>query len=90
MPRIPPRLTTFAREMRNEPTESEKRLWLCLSRFRPRFTRQLVVGPYILDLACRRAKLFVEYDGSQHFEAADEDEARTAFLERLGWKVIRF
>lgn len=64
-------------------------LWRLLSPYRPRFTRQCVVGPYILDIACREAKLAVELDGSQHVDCA-RDEVRTRFLEALGWKVVRF
>ncbi|WP_323126188.1 endonuclease domain-containing protein [Stakelama tenebrarum] len=83
-------MTRRARELRNASTEAERYVWRRVSRFRPKFTRQLVVGPYILDLACREAKLAVEFDGSQHLDAADYDAARTAFLEREGWTVIRF
>jgi very-short-patch-repair endonuclease len=76
--------------LRNNATRAERRLWRLLSTCRPRFTRQHVVGSYILDLACREAKLAIEFDGSQHLEQTAYDEARTAFLESLGWKVIRF
>jgi len=60
-----------------------------LSRYRPKFTRQLPIGPYIVDFACRQAKLVVEIDGSQHLAQAGYDEARTAFLNAEGWRVIR-
>jgi very-short-patch-repair endonuclease len=90
MPRIPPHLTANARSLRREATEAELKLWAVLAGQRPRFTRQLVAGPYILDLACRRVKVAVEIDGGQHAEAAGYDAARTAFLERLGWTVLRF
>ena len=89
MPRIPPRLTRNARALRSGATETERVPWRLLSPYRPRFTRQCVVGPYILDIACREAKLAVELDGSQHVDSA-RDEARTRFLEALGWKVVRF
>lgn len=65
-------------------------MWRILSAHRPRFTRQLVVGPYILDLACRSVKLAVELDGGHHWRTRDYDLARTEFLESLGWKVIRY
>ena len=65
-------------------------MWRILSQHRPRFTRQHVVGPYILDLACRRVKLAVEFDGGQHAETQDYDSKRTEFLEGLGWRVVRF
>ena len=90
MPRVEPRLTANARELRNGATDAERLMWRILSRHRPRFTRQLVVGPYIVDLACRRAKLAVEFDGGHHWQTADYDSKRTEFLQLLGWKVIRF
>jgi len=65
-------------------------LWARLCSYRPRFTRQHRVGPYILDLACRGPKVGVELDGSQHLERAAYDRTRTVFLERLGWRVLRF
>ncbi|CAN5307229.1 hypothetical protein BH10PSE12_BH10PSE12_31510 [soil metagenome] len=63
--------------------------WHILSRYRPRFTRQLVVGPYIADIANRSARLIVELDGSQHMDFR-RDELRTAYLIDQGWHVIRF
>jgi very-short-patch-repair endonuclease len=78
-----------ARRLRNNPTPEEVKLWNVLSAIRPRFTRQLQIGPYIADFACRRARLIVELDGSQHVNNAD-DAARTAALEANGWRVIRF
>jgi BirA family biotin operon repressor/biotin-[acetyl-CoA-carboxylase] ligase len=90
MPRIPPLLTHYARELRNASTKQERRIWRLIRHHRPRFTRQHVVGTYIIDFACREAKLAVELDGSQHLERSAEDHARTAFLESLGWRVIRF
>jgi BirA family biotin operon repressor/biotin-[acetyl-CoA-carboxylase] ligase len=90
MPRIPPRLTRFARALRTGATPHERKIWHLIRHHRPRFTRQHVVGDTIVDLACREVKLAVELDGSQHLDAAEEDAARTAFLEALGWRVIRF
>jgi len=89
MKRIDERLTTNARDLRNNATKAERMLWRRLSSFRPRFTRQLVIGPYIVDLACREAKLAIELDGSQHVDAATYDTRRTHFLEQEGWVVVR-
>ena len=87
--RIDPELTRRARELRNNPTPAEREIWQLVSRYRPAFTRQLVVPPFIIDLACRQAKLGVEFDGSQHFEQVAADERRTRYLERKGWRIIR-
>jgi len=34
--------------------------------------------------------LVIELDGGQHLENVDADRERTAFLERLGFRVMRF
>ena len=90
MPRVAPDLTSNARSLRNRATAEERLLWMRLRDVRPRFTRQLPVGRYVLDFACRTARLAVEIDGSQHLAATDYDEERTRFLEGLGWEVLRF
>ena len=86
-------LKSRARELRNNATKQVNRLWYeYLRDFRPRFTRQRVMGNYILDFYCGTAKLAVELDGSQHYEqeAMEYDKTRTRFLESLGIKVMRF
>ena len=90
MRRIPKHLTINGRALRNGQTDAERMVWRQLSRYRPRFTRQLVVGPYIVDIACRTAKLALEFDGSQHLDALTYDDRRTAFLQDAGWTVLRF
>ena len=75
--------------MRNAPTPAERALWRLLSRYRPRFTRQLYVERFYLDLACREAWLGIELDGSQHHAQAAYDDARTVELEGQGWRIVR-
>jgi len=87
--RIPRRITDRARQLRNEATPQERAIWALISRYRPKFTRQLSIEPYYADLACRQARLIVELDGSQHADSR-RDEVRTRFLEAAGWTVIRF
>jgi very-short-patch-repair endonuclease len=89
MKRVDPEHTARARALRNDATPAERTLWRLLSRYRPKFTRQLPIGPFIADLACREARLIVEFDGSQHLDSA-RDERRTHFLNAEGWTVIRF
>jgi len=48
-----------------------------------------VIGSYIVDFACRSARLAIELDGSQHIDCL-RDEERTSRLEGLGWRVLRF
>jgi very-short-patch-repair endonuclease len=89
MKRVDPRHTVQARHLRTNATPAERTLWRLLARYRPKFTRQLPIGPYTADLACRQARLVVELDGSQHIDSAS-DVHRTACLLSEGWTVIRF
>ena len=86
--RVPEAQTTRARELRRDATEAERRLWRLISRYRPKFTRQLPIGPYFADFACREARLVVEVDGGQHSESV-RDERRDAFMREQGWRVLR-
>lgn len=82
-----------AREMRSSMTEPEKRVWYgCLRQFPHRFRRQRPFGPYIVDFYCASLKLVVEIDGDSHATADGMvyDAERTAFLEGLGLRVVRF
>lgn len=85
-------LFCFARELRNNPTKEEKKLWYdFLSSYPIRFTRQKVLGQYIADFYCARAKLVIELDGSQHFtdEGLCYDLTRSEFLEEYGLEIVR-
>ena len=87
-PRVPANVTARARTLRTNATPEERRLWNLLSRYRPKFTRQLSIGPYIADLACRQARLVVEIDGGQHAES-ERDAIRDNWLRTQGWTVLR-
>ncbi|HEX8535125.1 MAG TPA: DUF559 domain-containing protein [Allosphingosinicella sp.] len=89
MKRVNPTTTARARLLRAEATPQERTLWRLLSRYRPKFTRQLPIEPYYADLACRKARLIVEIDGSQHI-GSRRDERRTEHLQQEGWTIIRF
>ena len=56
-----------------------------------RFHRQYVIGRYIVDFCCHKAKLVIELDGSQHYEqeGAQADRERDAYLEARGLTVLR-
>lgn len=85
-------LVPFARQLRKEMTKEERHLWYDFLRSYPiRFSRQKVLGKYIVDFYSAKAKLVIELDGSQHFEKEnmDYDEERTAFLEGYGLRVLR-
>jgi len=80
----------FARRLRRESTDAERLLWFHLRdrRLGPKFRRQHPLGPYVVDFLSVEAALIVELDGSQHH--ADVDADRTHFLERRGYRVLRF
>jgi very-short-patch-repair endonuclease len=54
-----------------------------------KFVRQMPLGPYFADFACRQAKLVVELDGSQHV-GSDHDRQRDEFMRGQGYSVLRF
>ena len=86
------RLIPLAKQMRKEMTKEERRLWYDYLRGYPvRFSRQKVLGKYIADFYCAKARLVIELDGSQHFDNANirKDDERTTFIERYGLRVIR-
>ena len=83
------------KEMRNQPTEAENILWNHLSGKKLdgyKFRRQHIIGSYIADFICLKKNLIIEVDGLIH-ELPDHkksDEERTAWLEEMGYHVIRF
>ena len=82
-----------SRSLRNNATEEENRLWFTFLRKYPvQFNRQRIIGNYIVDFYCFKAKLVIELDGSQPYEEEKikYDKKRTEYLENLGLKVLRF
>ena len=85
----------FARERRRAMTRAETKLWWEVRDHKLGFSfrRQMPFGPsYTADFACPAAKLIVEVDGRTHDdeETAGRDAARQKWVEREGWKVLRF
>jgi very-short-patch-repair endonuclease len=86
-----PRLAEFAKDMRRNPTEAEKRLWRCLSGKQLgglKFRRQVPVLVYILDFYCPEINLAIEIDGDTHKQSADNE--RDAQLGSLDVVTLRF
>ena len=84
-----------ARNFRKNMTDAENRMWYFLRNRRLKgykFVREYVIDPYIVDFLCREQKIIVEIDGGQHAdaEAIEYDKKRTAFLEKKGYRVLRF
>ncbi|MBQ7101536.1 MAG: endonuclease domain-containing protein [Clostridia bacterium] len=87
------KLKGFSRALRKNATPQESRLWYRFLRTYPvRFNRQRIIGNYIVDFYCDKAKLVVELDGSQHYQITGEtkDIERDKYLESLNLKVLRF
>jgi len=82
----------FAKSLRRQMTDAERRLWrhLRAGRFQERkFRRQQPVGPYIADFVNFQARIIVEADGGQHLESAS-DAQRDAWFRSQGFVVLRF
>ena len=85
-------LVPLAKKLRNDLTKEERHLWYDFLRSYPvRFSRQKVLGKYIVDFYSAEARLVIELDGSQHYEnrSIQKDTQRTAFLEGYGLTVLR-
>lgn len=90
-----PKLKGSARQLRQNLTDSEQALWRRLrgkQLAEVQFYRQKAIGDYIVDFYAPKAKLVIEIDGSQHFEAvhAEKDKKRDEYLSSLGLLVLRF
>lgn len=82
-----------AQNLRKNMTKEENLLWYNFLRTYPlQFRRQYIIGNYIVDFYCHKAKLVVELDGSQHYmpQQQERDASRTKYLESLDIRVLRF
>ena len=90
-----PHLKEFRKELRNNLTPAEAKLWSELKGKKllgRRFNRQHSIGNYIVDFYCASEGLIIELDGNVHInpETQEKDLERTTYLEHLGYKVIRY
>jgi 5-methyltetrahydrofolate--homocysteine methyltransferase len=88
-------LKEFVKKSRSNPTDAENALWQMLRGKKLegyKFRRQHIIGSYIADFICLRAKLIIEVDGLIHQlpENKANDEERTKWLKQKGFEVIRF
>src|SRR5882724_2615007 len=84
-----------AKKLRANTTPHERTLWRALKELPmsgTHFRRQAPIGPYVVDFFCPAAHLIIELDGGHHNEdeTAQKDRARQQWLEREGYRVIRF
>lgn len=83
------------KKLRHNMTDAEILLWSKIKNKQLagyRFRRQHSIGPYIADFYCPKLKLVIELDGGQHNleENIAYDKERTAYLNALNIKVIRY
>ena len=87
------KLTPLSQKLRKNLTKEEALLWNAfLKKYPLQFRRQYVIGEYIVDFYCHKAKLIIELDGSGHYESENliKDQIRTDYFHSLGLKVLRF
>jgi very-short-patch-repair endonuclease len=89
-----PVLIERAKQMRRELTPAERKLWYALraKRFNgAKFRRQVVIGSYIADFACRIPRMIiVEVDGNSHVNQREYDFRRDKELRNRGYDILRF
>lgn len=89
------RLKEYSRILRKNMTNAEVLLWSKIRRKSIdgyQFYRQKIIGRYIVDFYCHKAKLVIEVDGGQHYslECRQKDMVRDNYMARLGLRVLRF
>lgn len=86
-------LIKYAKELRKNATPWERKLWhYFLKDYSVRFQRQKVIGNYIVDFYCSKARVAIELDGGGHFteDKIKYDNDRMEELKKQGVKDIRF
>ncbi|MGX8009939.1 endonuclease domain-containing protein [Mesorhizobium sp. ORM8.1] len=81
-----------ARELRHGDNQAEATLWNEVKAKKLggyKFVRQMPIGSYFADFACRGQRLIVELDGSQHAESS-YDRRCDEFMRGEGFSVLRF
>ncbi len=74
-------------------TAEENHLWYDFFKKLPcTVNRQKVIGKYVVDFYCAKAKIVIEIDGSQHYtkEGKHGDHERDSYLKDLGITVLRY
>ena len=88
-----PELKQKARDLRKAGNLSEVLLWNELKQKKMLgfdFTRQQVIGNYIVDFHCPQLNLVIEIDGESHIFKEEYDKKRDEFLKSLGLNVLHF
>lgn len=96
------KIVELCRELRRNSTSSESILWANVRNRKlsgRKFYRQYPIVYlstvdlyyfFVADFYCHEKKLVIELDGKIHDFQQEYDEGRTAIIEKLGIRVIRF
>jgi len=88
-----PKLKEKARELRKAENLAEVLLWNELKQKKMLgldFTRQQIIGDYIVGFYCSKLNLVIEIDGQSHDEKVEYDKKRDEDLRALGLTVLHF
>ncbi|MCJ7481913.1 MAG: endonuclease domain-containing protein [Thermodesulfovibrionales bacterium] len=90
-----PKLKELSRQLRNNSTKAEIRLWTYLKSKQLMsydFHRQKPIDNYIVDFFCSKLMLAIELDGYTHSfeEIYEKDKLKEERLHALGITVLRF
>ena len=86
-------LLDTTRELRKNQTTAENLFWGIVRNRRflgLKFRRQHQVGDYVVDFYCHEHRLVIELDGGIHNKKLKKDAKRDAYMESLGFTVLRF
>lgn len=84
-------LIQLAKQNRKNLTKYEAIIWSVVNKNQlgVKFTKQKVIGNYIVDFYCPELSLVLEIDGGYHNYISEEDQIRQKYLESLNLKVLR-
>ena len=95
-------ITNLSRNLRNNPTPAERKLWEHIRNRQIKGFRFLRQKPIIYkqidslrffiitDFICYEKKLIIEVDGGYHQNQKDYDQARDILVNEMGFTVLRF
>lgn len=87
-------LKANAKSNRDNMTKAESVFWSFAksSGLGQKCRRQYIIGRYIVDFFFRKSMLIIELDGGYHSteQQQDHDSTRQDYLERQGYRILRF
>jgi len=89
------KLKGYSRQLRKDMTNAERLFWSRVRRKQLQgyqFYRQKIIGNYIVDFYCPKAKLVIEINGGQHYddEEIKKDNVRDDYMRERRLTVLRF